>query len=149
MKYSIPYGESALSFTTPEERVIFTGEMTNIPKVEDMEEAIVQAITRPIGAAPLDELARGKKNIVFLIEDATRSTPLAAMMPIIVDYLNFCGVPDDAMSFLTAPGTHRILTDEEITEKIGPDMVRRFKVRQHDATIAEDIADLGSVNAGG
>lgn len=149
MKYSIPYGESALSFTAPEERVIFTGEMTNIPKVEDMEEAIVQAITRPIGAAPLGELARGKKNIVFLIEDATRSTPLAAMMPIIVDYLNFCGVPDDAMSFLTAPGTHRILTDEEITEKIGPDMVRRFKVRQHDATIAEDIADLGSVNAGG
>lgn len=52
------------------------------------------------------------------------------------------------MSFLTAPGTHRVMTDEEIIEKLGPDMVRRFTIRQHDANIASDMKDLGTVHAG-
>ena len=136
MRYSIPYGKSKLTFEAPEERVIFTGEMRAIPKLNDIEASLIQAIDNPIGAQPLRMLAKDKKNIVFLIEDGTRDTPLSIMMPVITDYLNRHGVPDCAMSFLTAPGTHRVMTDEEIIEKLGPDMVRRFTIRQHDANIA-------------
>ena len=52
------------------------------------------------------------------------------------------------MSFLTAPGTHRLMTDEEIIQKLGAEMVRRFKVVQHDANASEDMKDLGTVTAG-
>ena len=126
MKYCIPYGSSEIEFEAPEKAVIFTGEMTNIPPIEDLEAEILRALDNPLGTAPLKELAQGKKNIVFLIEDSTRNTPLDRIMPVVVRYLNDSGVPDEAMSFLTAPGTHRIMTDAEILEKIGPDMVRRF-----------------------
>ncbi len=149
MKYCIPYGSSEIEFEAPEKAVIFTGEMTNIPPIEDLEAEILRALDNPLGTAPLKELAQGKKNIVFLIEDSTRNTPLDRIMPVVVRYLNDSGVPDEAMSFLTAPGTHRIMTDAEILEKIGPDMVRRFKVRQHDATIAGDMVDLGHVETEG
>ena len=148
MRYSIPYGKSKLTFEAPEERVIFTGEMRAIPKLNDIEASLIQAIDNPIGAQPLRMLAKDKKNIVFLIEDGTRDTPLSIMMPVITDYLNRHGVPDCAMSFLTAPGTHRVMTDEEIIEKLGPDMVRRFTIRQHDANIASDMKDLGTVSTG-
>ncbi|MFA5672396.1 MAG: lactate racemase domain-containing protein, partial [Synergistaceae bacterium] len=148
MRYDIPYGDRKEYFEAPEGAVIFEGKMTSIPGLRDLKSALISALESPIGAHSLKDLARGKKNIVFLVEDNTRSTPLHIIMPIITDHLNENGVPDSAMSFLTAPGTHRLMTDEEILEKLGPEMIRRFKVVQHDATVSEDMMDLGTVPAG-
>ncbi len=148
MQYDIPYGRSRITFEVPESAVAFRGEMARLPGLPDLRAALIRAMEDPIGAPPFRDLARGKKNIVFLVEDATRHTPLAQIMPVVIDHLNRNGVPDDAISFLTAPGTHRVMTEREIEGKIGPDMVRRFRVRQHDATRSEDIVDLGTVMAG-
>ncbi|NLD04966.1 MAG: nickel-dependent lactate racemase [Synergistaceae bacterium] len=148
MRYDIPYGDKKVYFEAPEGSVIFEGEMTSIPGIKDLRGALISALGSPISASALKDLARGKKNIVFLVEDNTRSTPLHIIMPIITDYLNENGVPDSAMSFLTAPGTHRLMTDEEILEKLGPEMIRRFRVVQHDANVREDMKDLGTVLAG-
>ena len=148
MRYDIPYGDKKVFFEAPEGAVIFEGKMTSIPGIKDLEGALISALESPIGAPSLKDLARDKKNIVFLVEDNTRSTPLHIIMPIITDYLNENGVPDSAMSFLTAPGTHRLMTNEEILEKLGAEMVRRFKVLQHDANVSEDMKDLGTVPAG-
>lgn len=149
MKYRIPYGNKQIEFEAPQRSVIFTGEMTSLPKVEDLKGAIIYALDNPIGTPPLKELAKGKKKIVFLVEDSTRDTPVAEIMPVVTGYLNDNGIQDDAMSFLTAPGTHRVMTEQEILDKLGPDMIRRFHVRQHDATVSEDMVDLGHVDAGG
>lgn len=148
MEYSIPYGEGKITFKAPERAVIFTGETATVPAVEDLEGALVSAIESPLGSLPLKDLARDKKNIVILIEDNTRTTPLEKILPVIVNYLNDQGVPDSAMSFLTAPGTHRLMTEEEILQKIGPEMVKRFIVHQHDANKASDMKDMGWVDAG-
>ena len=149
MQYNIPYGNSLLFFEVPPEApVIFTGEMTQLPALADIEEELLNSLENPIGSPSLIDFARGKKNIIFLIEDSTRATPLAKIMPVIVNYLNRHGIPDELMSFLTAPGTHRVMTQQEIEDKIGAEMVRRFEVRQHDATNQEDIVDLGFVSGG-
>ena len=149
MKYRIPYGKEQIVFEAPELAVIFTGEMTNIAKIKDLKSAVLDALERPIGTPPLKELAKGKKNIVFLFEDSTRDTPLAEIVPVVIGYLNANGVKDDSISFLSAPGTHRVMTKQEVIAKLGPDIVDRFVVRQHDATISEDMVDLGFVDAGG
>ncbi len=148
MRYDIPYGDRKEYFDAPQGSVIFEGKMTNIPAVKDFKGELISALESPIGTPPLKELAVDRKNIVFLVEDNTRSTPLDIIMPIITDYLNENGVPDNAMSFLTAPGTHRLMTDEEIIQQLGAEMVRRFKVVQHDANASEDMKDLGTVTAG-
>lgn len=148
MRYDIPYGDKKVYFEAPEESVIFEGKMTDIPGVKNLEEILISAIESPIGTPPLKDLAHDKKNIVFLVEDNTRSTPLDIIMPVITNYLNKSGIPDSAMSFLTAPGTHRLMTDEEILEKLGAEIVRRFRIIQHDATVSEDMKDLGTVLAG-
>lgn len=145
MKYRVPYGESFVEFEVPQEKVIFTGEVTNIPPVPDLGMAVLQALKSPVGTPPLGELAKGKKNIVMLIEDSTRNTPLDQILPVMVNYLNEWGIHDESISFLTAPGTHRTMTDQEVEKKIGSEMVKRFKVRQHDATVKEDMVDLGNV----
>ena len=148
MRLSIPYGKSEAFFEVPEERLLFRGEMPRVPALEDLEGAILQKLDAPEGTLSLAELAKGKKNIVLLIEDNTRHTPLRAILPVLVGYLGRHGVPDSAVSFLTAPGTHRVMTEAEIVEKIGPEMATRFRVFQHDANKEEELVDLGIVMAG-
>ncbi len=149
MQYSIPFGASQVSFRVPESNpVIFKGEMKALPAITNLNEAIVKALENPIGTPPLSELVKGKKNIVFLVEDATRSTPLHLILPVIVGYLNKHGIPDSCMSCLTAPGTHRIMTEAEIEDKIGSEMKKRLRVFQHDPNKSDEIEDVGTVTAG-
>ena len=148
MRYGIPYGDKSVFFEAPEKSVIFNGEMTRIPAVKELKNTLISALESPIGAPALKDLAKDKKNIVFLVEDITRSTPLDIIMPIIIDYLNVNGIPDSSISFLTAPGTHRLMTDEEIYKKLGSEMVKRIKITQHDANVSEDMENLGTVLAG-
>ena len=148
MRCEIPYGDRKISFDVPDSSLLFTGEMKKLPAVPDLRAGILSALDNPIGTPPLREMVRGKRDILFLVEDATRGTPLAQIMPVVIDYLNACGVPDERMSFLTAPGTHRIMTDAEIRDKLGDEIVRRFEIHQHDATVQEDLVDLGVVMAG-
>ncbi|MDR1379447.1 MAG: nickel-dependent lactate racemase [Synergistaceae bacterium] len=145
LKYGIPYGRSQLFFEVPQESIAFNGEMTRLPALADFERALRYALDHPIETPALKELVRDKENILFLVEDATRNTPLNKIIPIVTGYLNRNGVPDDAISFLTAPGTHRVMTEWEIKEKLGVETVRRFKIYQHNASVSEDIADLGAV----
>ncbi|MEG1799222.1 MAG: nickel-dependent lactate racemase, partial [Synergistaceae bacterium] len=149
MKYSIPYGESTLEFDTAGGKVIFSGEMTDLPSVENLEEELCMCLDSPIFSQPFASLAKDKKNIVFLVEDNTRETPLDRILPVVVSYLGRAGVPDSAITFLTAPGTHRVMTDEEIRKKLGDEIVRRFKIVQHDATKSDTITDLGEMEIAG
>lgn len=149
MRYHIPYGNTQIDFSVPEGRLLFDGTMTNLPALSDLEEAVLRALDEPMGTPPLHELVRGKRNLVFLIEDATRSTPLHRILPVIVGYLHRHGVSDEAMSCLTAPGTHRLMTDAEIEAKVGPEIKARLKIYQHDATAAHEMADLGTIASGG
>jgi nickel-dependent lactate racemase len=148
MRYCVPYGNSTIFFEAPEKSVIFDGKMKDLPPVENLEEAILGALENPIGTPPLGTMINGDDDILILVEDSTRSTPLAQILPVVLKYMSAHGVPDEHISFLTAPGTHRIMTDGEILEKLGDEIVRRFKIYQHDATKPEDLVDIGTVMAG-
>ena len=76
MKYSIPYGNRSMDFEIHTNRVLFSGEMTNIPPVSDFKEELIRSLDAPIASQSLASLAKGKKNILFLVEDNTRDTPL-------------------------------------------------------------------------
>ncbi|MDR3122283.1 MAG: nickel-dependent lactate racemase [Treponema sp.] len=149
VRFTIPWAGSSLAFEAPGRSVIFTGEMRVLPPAASLEEAVLQALDKPIGTPPLGELVKAPGlRILFLVEDATRNTPLDRILPLVTGYLNKQGVPDRNMTFLTAPGTHRIMTEGEIMDKLGKEIVGRFKIYQHDATAVSELADLGKVMAG-
>ena len=148
-RISIPYGESQLLCEVPEEKILFDGRMRELPATCDLNAEIRRCLAGPIGAKPLRELVAGKRDVVILIEDYTRHTPLDRILPILIACLNDGGISDDRISFLTAPGTHRPMTGAEIESKIGREMAGRFRVVQHDATDLASLRDLGSVQAGG
>ena len=122
--------------------------MERLPEVQDFAATLRARLEAPTGTPPLGELAAGKKNVVVLVEDATRTTPVARILPGLFDHLNQAGVSDEHIEILTAPGTHRIMTDEEIRAKVGEEAYGRVRISQHDYRVEESLVDLGEISGG-
>ncbi len=75
----------------------------------------------------------------MLVDDNTRQTPADRILPVLLDYLNDIGLTDDDIEILTASGTHRLMTEDEVMAKVGDEAHRRVAITQH------DCRDLGAI----
>jgi lactate racemase len=95
------------------------------------EEAVLrQGFERPVGAPRLRETVRAGQRVLVLFDDATRLTPVARILPHVLDELHAAGVADEQIELLQAPGTHRPMTDAELREKLGV-AYRKYPVHEH------------------
>lgn len=104
-------------------------------------EGIEAAFQKPIGAPPLSELARGKRWVSIAIEDISRPTPVARLMPLIMRQLEQAGVDLDRVRVVMAIGTHRQMTRDDIVKKIGRVAAERLDV--HNNSPYGNTRDLG------
>ncbi len=123
-------------------------EKSPVPPLADPEAAVRAELERPRGTPPLRELARGRRNAVIVISDHTRPVPNAVLLPPILEALAAGGLPADAVTLQVATGLHRPSTAEELAEMLGPGLVQRLRVVQHDARDADAHADLGATSGG-
>jgi nickel-dependent lactate racemase len=144
----IPYGRSTLSADVPGP-LLFDGHLEVLPEVADFAAAVLSAMEQPTGTPPLRELAAGRRDVVILVEDATRDTPVHRILPLLLDHLNAAGVADAQIEILTAPGTHRVMTDDEVRAKVGEEAYARVRISQHDCTVAESMVEMAPVHVGG
>ena len=129
----IPYGETSISFTIPESclKGIYTPKKVPLPS--SAEEEIKKALSNPVSALSLGELAAGKKRVLIVADDVTRPTPTDIIIPIILDELNAAGICDDSIQLLIALGTHRAMTPNEIEFKYGKEVAKRIEIINHNA----------------
>jgi hypothetical protein len=97
--------------------------------------------------ASLAALARGKRDVVILIDDLTRPTPAYDIAPLIVELLAGAGLAREQIAFLFAYGTHKPMTDEEMVLKLGEDLMRGYRVERHNP-FQGDFVDLGHTSYG-
>ncbi|MBF0531170.1 MAG: nickel-dependent lactate racemase, partial [Deltaproteobacteria bacterium] len=144
-KVSIPYGRQSLTADIPEGRLLFSGETASLPALDNLEDYLWRKLDNPIGCAPLKDLVATGNRFLILVEDNTRHTPVKRILPVLLAYLEKAGVPLAKVEILTAPGTHRVMTDAELEEKIGAEVLRKIKVIQHDFEDTSSLADLGTI----
>jgi len=116
------------------------------PKVQaaaDQGAMVRQALASPIGSERLADLARGKKRIVILCDDNTRSTRVDLLLPEVLKELALGGAKEEQITILLALGTHRAMTQSEIDERLGREVARRLRVVNHDWKNRSALADLG------
>lgn len=147
-KISIPYGKDTITFNVPEQQLIFDGSMQKTQALLDLKETVRIRLDAPIGCPPLKEMLKPGDRVLILIEDATRSTPVREILPVLVDYLQEAGIPLANIEVMTAPGTHRMMTQAEILDKVGPDMVAKLKISQHDYEDESVLITLDSIRIG-
>lgn len=140
---TVPYGHESRTIGVPEENLAWVGGPKQSPPLDDLKEAVTDAIRNPIGSPSLAELVRkhGKRTII-LIDDGTRSTPQSLILPILLDELNAAGVADSDIHGVIALGTHRTMNRDEMIARVGTDVFRRIRVTNLPQG-PEEFVDMG------
>ncbi len=107
-----------------------------------------KALANPIEARKLSELARGKKQILIVADDISRPTPVARFLPLILEELQKAGIQNHQIRFLMALGTHRHMTQAEMENKLGADIVRKYQVFNHDWDNPDCLEYVGDTGQG-
>ena len=92
---------------------------------------VARALESPIGSPPLRELARGKREVVILVDDLTRVTRAAQVVPHVLRELAAAGVPEEGIRFIIALGCHGALNRQDMAKKLGEEVVARYPVFNH------------------
>ena len=112
------------------------------------EELVELALNNPIGSASLEELVKGKKDMVIITSDHTRPVPSKVTMPILLRRIRAVN-PGIDIKILIATGFHRPTTHEELVNKMGEEIVRNEKIIVHDAFDDSAMVKLGTLPSGG
>jgi nickel-dependent lactate racemase len=90
-----------------------------LPPPPDPATLLAAALAEPIGAPPLRALASRGQRVAILIDDCTRKTPTAQILPHVLAELAAGGIVPADISIVVALGTHRPLTAAELHAKLG------------------------------
>jgi nickel-dependent lactate racemase len=101
------------------------------------------ALRNPLGVPTLDQLVKSGDRVCIAVTDATRACPDKLLVPPICMQLELAGVAKEDITILVATGLHRDSTPAEKEEKLGTDIVQRYKVIDHDARDPIWLTDLG------
>ena len=140
-------GPEGAPFEVPDERLVGVAE-PRAGAPADVDALVARALAAPASAPPLRERARGARRVLLLVDDATRHTPTARILPHVARELAAAGVPDSAVTVLTAQGTHRRMTEEELDRKVGPALRARWRVEQHDWLDLRRLRSHGATRGG-
>jgi len=83
------------------------------------EDEIRERVENPIGQPPLRELARGRKRPCIITDDLSRPTPVARVLPYILDQFEAAGIPAADITIVIATGTHGDQNMASIANKLG------------------------------
>jgi lactate racemase len=114
----------------------------------DVTAALDAALDGPIGCAPLEEIAAGKRTAAISVCDITRPAPNGITLPPLLDRLHRAGVPVEGVTILIATGLHRGATEDEIRAIAGPEIAAKYRILNHDAKNAEQHRHLGETRRG-
>ncbi len=101
-------------------------------------EKIEEAIRKPLGPS-LDSMVQGKRQITIVVDDLGRPTPAHLIVPSVLNLLLSAGIRQEGIRFLIATGSHRTLTRDEQTKKLGEGIVDQYEVFCHDAFQSEMV----------
>ncbi len=143
MKIDLLYGKKGLSLDIPEKNLDKVIRKKKMPKIDNPEEKIKEALSHPIGTPPLREIAKGKKKATIVISDITRPVPNKTLLPPLLEELKSAGIEEDKITILIATGIHRPNIGDELIELIGEELARRYRVINHDAMDTSDMKYVG------
>jgi len=143
LRIGIPYGRETISVYVDEHNI---GEVIypNDVETRDEEKTLVQALQNPIQSKTFEQFISDARDILFLVNDATRPTPTAKILRILYPLIK-----NKDVKFLIATGMHRAPTEEEYEEIFGDlRAALNDRIYAHDSKKDEDMVYLGTSKNG-
>ena len=140
------YGDTIRDFDFPASWDVTVCHMKGHDAAPLDDAGIRKALANPIGTPTIKELAKGKKEVVILFDDMSRGTPTATILPYVLEELAEAGIEDDHIRLVAAIGAHGSMNGIDFRKKLGNDVMRRFKVYNHNPY--ENCTPLGMSSRG-
>jgi nickel-dependent lactate racemase len=144
MKIQLAYGHGQLTVDLPDERTTVI-QPQHTPGLPDERAAVLRALEQPVAARPLHEWIKPDSRICIVFTDITRATPNHRIIPWLLEHLaTRAGVRRDQITLLNSLGTHRPNTREELEKLLTPEVVRDYRVVNHDGEDRAELVQFGT-----
>ncbi len=147
MRVVLSYGKTGLPVELPDDNVTVVRPVF-VPGLDDQRGAIAEALEHPMGCPALRELVGPSDTVAVVFCDATRPVPNRLILPVLLGELESAGVGRDQIVLINALGTHRPSPPEELVELLGEDLVREYRIIQHDCSDPKTMALAGRLSTG-
>jgi nickel-dependent lactate racemase len=153
---SVEYGAETLKIRVPPDCAIIG--MKEIPVIPNPRAAFEEALSNPIGSPPLAEIIRGKGKpaaeltAAVTVSDITRPVPYRGengLLRPLLNRLEAAGIPRENIRIVIGNGMHRPSTADERDEMFGPDIVRDYRLIDHDCEDDASLTFIGKSATGG
>lgn len=145
MKVSLAYGRGQIAIELPDDSTTVV-EPTHQPALADERAAVIHALDHPISCPPLRELIKPSDQLCILFTDITRATPNERLIPWLLDHLQ--DHPREKITLLNQLGTHRPNTQAELEQMLTAEVVRNYRVVNHEPENGEALVQLGETRNG-
>ena len=147
MRISLPYPEMK-SIDVPDQNLLGIFSPSTVKIERNEEEIIAEGFSHPVGSDPLSKMLQGHEKVLILVDDHTRSTPVQKIFPRLISELEKAGIKQSGIKILVALGTHRSMTEEEMTRKFGRDISKQYPILNHQWWDSSQLINLGETEKG-
>src|SRR5271166_3744544 len=141
----LAYGRGRLEVNFPANAKVI--EPRFIPGLSDEKNAVADALRHPIQSQPLAEWIKPDSKICVLFTDITRATPNERLIPWLLEELTR-RVPKQNITLVNSVGTHRPNTSEELERMLTADVVKNYRVVNHEPENPAALAQVGVTRTG-
>jgi nickel-dependent lactate racemase len=148
MDVTLAFGRGGIAVELPDGFRYRVLEARSAEALPNWQGALEAALDSPIGAAPLGEMASGRRSAAISVCDITRPAPNRKTLPPLLRRLSQAGIPRENVTILIATGLHRPATADEMREICGEEIATAYRVVNHDARDLSSHRRLGSTSSG-
>lgn len=144
----LPYGKQEVAGHVPDANLENVYVPQAVDACSDPAAEIRRALKQPLDTRPLPDVVQAGEQVVILVDDHTRTTPAADILPLVLDDLRAGGIEDQDVTILITHGTHRPSTEEEVRRKVGDQIYGRYRIAQHRCSDEESQVYVGLTSRG-
>lgn len=132
----------------PDSNLLALLEPARLEPPKPAERLVEEALDHPIGAKPLEQQLSASSHILILVDDITRQTPAARLLPAVLERLQAAGCSRQNIRILIAAGTHARMSREEVNTKLGAATPDDYEVHLHHWRDEEKLREIGTTPDG-
>jgi len=147
MEIRVPYGRSYLTANIPDHVGVDIIEAPDTPPAADPLGIVNSALENLLGNFTWADFAN-VDSVAIAISDKTRPVPHHQLLPPLMEHLSCIGIPDSAIIFYIAVGTHPPMIPDEFPNILPGNILKRYKVVSHDSENDDLMIGLGKTHQG-
>lgn len=144
VEIDVPYGQGTVSVNIPEKNLAGILRVNDVKVERSDEETLKIALENPVNSKSFLDFLENAKDVLVIVNDATRPTPTPKVLDFIEPY--FEGID---VKFIVAAGIHRPPTDEEMQFIFGSHLEKfRDRIHIHDSKDETGLEQIGTSKNG-